>query len=136
MLLNVRSEKNREGVHPDLVRVIRRAAKMVDKVEFIVTEGVRDKGRQAKLLSAGASSTMKSRHIPESNLCGMSCAVDLAAVVDGQVRWDFPLYGKLAIIVKEAARLEGVKIVWGGDFKKLVDGPHFELDRRVYPFAQ
>jgi len=136
MQLNMRSEKNLEGVNPDLVRVVRRAAKMVDKVGFIVTEGVRDKARQAKLLAAGASATMKSRHIPENNLCGTSCAVDLAAVVDDQVRWDFPLYGKLAIIMKEAARLEGVKIVWGGDWKKPVDGPHFELDRRVYPFAQ
>ena len=32
----------------------------------------------------------------------------------------------------KAARKEGVPSVWGGDWKTFKDGPHFELDRRVY----
>jgi hypothetical protein len=43
--------------------------------------------------------------------------IDLAARVDGEIRWDWPLYHKLAAAMKEAARLEGVQIEWGGDWK-------------------
>jgi peptidoglycan L-alanyl-D-glutamate endopeptidase CwlK len=32
-----------------------------------------------------------------------------------------------------AANELGVPIQWGGNWKKLVDKPHFELDRKVYP---
>jgi peptidoglycan L-alanyl-D-glutamate endopeptidase CwlK len=35
--------------------------------------------------------------------------------------------------MKAAAAEEGVALVWGGDWKRFPDGPHFELDRRVYP---
>jgi peptidoglycan L-alanyl-D-glutamate endopeptidase CwlK len=35
--------------------------------------------------------------------------------------------------VKAAAVREGVPIVWGGDWKSLRDGPHFELERKAYP---
>jgi len=35
--------------------------------------------------------------------------------------------------VKAAAKAEGVTLVWGGDWKGFPDGPHFELDRKVYP---
>ena len=134
MQLNERSRSKLEGVHPDLIRVIYRAAE-ISEVDFVVTEGVRTKERQKKLYLAGASKTMRSRHIPESNRCNQGCAVDLAAVVDGEVRWDWPLYDKLSTFIKEAAKIEGVRITWGGDWLGLRDGPHFELDSKIYPFA-
>jgi peptidoglycan LD-endopeptidase CwlK len=119
MILNVRSEKNLAGVHEDLVRVVRLAAERTD-LDFIVTEGLRTKERQAKLVAAGASQTMNSKHLTGR-------AVDLAAVVDGNVRWDWPLYHKLAKVMKEAATELKVPIVWGGDWRSFKDGPHFEL---------
>lgn len=69
---------------------------------------------------------MNSRHLSGH-------AIDFAAIVGGEVRWDWPLYSKIAQAFKEAARLEGVAIVWGGDWRSLKDGPHVELDRKVYP---
>ena len=39
-------------------------------------------------------------------------AADLAAVIDGEVRWDWPLYHKLAEAAKRAAKECGVAIVW------------------------
>ena len=119
MILNVRSEKNLAGVNDDLVKVVRLAAEKTE-VDFIVTEGLRTKERQAKLVAAGASQTMNSKHL-------VGRAVDLAAVVEGEVRWDWPLYHKLAKAMKDAANELGVKIVWGGDWKRFKDGPHFEL---------
>jgi peptidoglycan L-alanyl-D-glutamate endopeptidase CwlK len=35
--------------------------------------------------------------------------------------------------MKQAAQDKGVAIVWGGDWTTFKDGPHFELDRKVYP---
>jgi len=111
------------GVHPDLVRVISRAREAAD---FIVTEGLRTTERQRQLFAAGASQTMNSRHLTGH-------AVDLAALVGKEVRWDWPLYDRLALAVKKAAVEEEVAIVWGGDWPRFRDGPHFELDRRRYP---
>ena len=36
------------------------------------------------------------------------------------------------MLAQDAAEKEGVKLVWGGDWKNFRDGPHFELDRVVY----
>ncbi|MBU1346684.1 MAG: M15 family metallopeptidase [Alphaproteobacteria bacterium] len=35
--------------------------------------------------------------------------------------------------MKAAAGARGVSIVWGGDWTRLRDGPHFELDRKLFP---
>jgi peptidoglycan L-alanyl-D-glutamate endopeptidase CwlK len=53
--------------------------------------------------------------------------------VEGQVRWDWPLYPRIAAAFKAAAVRQGTAIVWGGDWSSLRDGPHFELDRKVFP---
>jgi len=69
---------------------------------------------------------MNSRHLTGH-------AIDLAALVGGAVRWDWPLYDKLGAAMKQAAKELGIAIIWGGDWKTLRDGPHFELDRKSYP---
>ena len=122
-MLTPRDMQRLSGVHPDLVRVISRARASAD---FVVTEGLRSTERQRQLVAAGASQTMASRHLTGH-------AVDLAALVGGVVRWDWPLYDRLAQAVKKAAAEEEVAIVWGGDWPKFRDGPHFELDRGRYP---
>jgi peptidoglycan L-alanyl-D-glutamate endopeptidase CwlK len=120
--MDARSERNLVGVHPDLVKVVKLAAKTAS---FIVTEGLRSKSRQAQLVKAGASRTMNSRHLTGH-------AIDVAAVVNGEVRWDWPLYPVIANAMKQAAADLKVPIVWGGNWK-FRDGPHFELNRRQYP---
>ena len=132
MKLSDRSIRCLTGVHPDLVRVIQRAAE-ISSLDFCVTEGVRTVARQAELFAAHATQTMKSRHIPESNKCHVGCAVDLAAMVGGEVRWDWPLYDRLATHVKQAAVDVSVPIEWGGDWTSLKDGPHFQLPWAAYP---
>ena len=57
----------------------------------------------------------------------------MAALIDGQVRWDWPLYGRIAEAFKAAATDLKTPIIWGGDWASLRDGPHFELDRKVFP---
>lgn len=118
------------GVHPDLVRMVDRAI-MLTTIDFTVLEGARTKARQTKLLAAGASMTMNSRHIPGRD--GLAHAVDLGAFVAGQVRWDWPLYSKIADAMKLAAKELDIPIEWGGDWKTFKDGPHFQLPWKEYP---
>lgn len=133
MNLTETSKKRLKGVHPDLVRVVNRAAKdwKDTSLTWIVTEGVRTVERQKELVAAGASKTMNSRHIPGKD--GFAKAVDLAAMLDGKVRWDWPLYDKLAKAMMAAAKAEKVPLEWGGDWKSFKDGPHFQLPKVQYP---
>ena len=119
------SKAKLQGVHPDLVRVVELAITKT-KVDFRVLEGLRTVARQRQLLAAGASRTMKSRHITGH-------AVDLGALVGGTVRWDWPLYHELARAMKEAAAELGVPLEWGGDWRTFKDGPHFQLPFKAYP---
>ena len=122
---DARSRRNLVGVHPDLVCVVERASE-ITSIPFVVIEGVRTAARQAELVKVGASQTRNSRH-----LYGM--AVDLAAIAGNEIRWDWPLYFKVADAMQRAADEEGVQIIWGGSWRKFKDGPHFELARNVYP---
>jgi len=149
--LSKKSLSRLEGVHDDLVKVVKRTIE-ITQIDFTVLEGVRSKARQAQLVASGASKTMDGRHLTGH-------AVDLAAYVAGSPRWDWPLYYKLAEAVQQAAKELGVSVVWGGvwdrklvdigdpadavaDYvqrrkalgkKAFIDGPHFELSRQEYP---
>lgn len=125
MKLSTRSMERLNGVHADLVRVVRRAAEL-SPLEFVVTEGLRTAQRQRELVAQGKSQTSNSRHLTGH-------AVDLAVIIGGKADWTFSNYEKLAATMREAAQELGVAIVWGGAWKTLKDGPHFELDRKVYP---
>ena len=128
MKLNAASAARLRGVHPDLVRVVRRcAADWADpETGFIVTCGLRTIEEQRLLYQKGATRTMRSRHLTGH-------AVDLAATVQGQVRWDWPLYAKLSKAMKAAAKAEKVPIEWGGDWTTFKDGPHYQLPVSKYP---
>lgn len=123
--LSSRSRARLVGVHPALIAVVE-AAITRTPVDFMITEGLRTAERQNALIKAGASRTTRSRHLTGH-------AVDVAALVEGQVRWDWPLYGRIAEAFKAAALDLKTPLIWGGDWKTLRDGPHFELDRKVFP---
>lgn len=123
--LDARSIRNLEGVHADLVKVVRRAAEISD-IDFTITEGLRSVARQRQLVAKGASKTMRSRHITGH-------AVDVAIKVGGKIRWDWPLYESFSKVMKKAAKDVGVKIKWGGDWTSFKDGPHYQLTWANYP---
>ncbi|WP_257233748.1 M15 family metallopeptidase [Acinetobacter sp. YH12043] len=116
---------NLEGVHPDLVKVVKRAIELTE-VDFTVIEGLRTKERQAQLLKEKKTTTMNSRHLTGH-------AVDLAAWVVSEdtekssVSWEWKHYHLIAEAMKQAATELKIPITWGGDWKKFKDGPHFEL---------
>lgn len=141
IILGQRSLSRLEGVHPDLIRVVKKAAALSD-LDFAVLEGLRTPERQKQLMQQGATRTLNSRHITGH-------AVDLAPMLNGKVSWDWPLYHRLAEYVRSASISENVPIRWGGTWKLLSaingpitakvlsrsfpDGPHFELPRANYP---
>jgi peptidoglycan L-alanyl-D-glutamate endopeptidase CwlK len=121
-----RSEGNLKGVHPDLVRVMRRAIRTT-KIDFVVIEGLRTVERQRQLVASGASRTMKSRHIH-------GFAVDIAPIgPDGKVSFKWDLYYALIPAVKKAAADEGVMVEFGADWKRFPDAPHIQLPHAAYP---
>lgn len=133
MQLSTKSESLLKKVHPDLARVVRRAAAgLSGDPGFVITCGIRSVEEQKRLMAAGATRTMRSRHLPGAKN-GLSHAVDLAATIGGAVKWDWPLYAKLAAAMKAAAKAEKVQIEWGGDWKSFKDGPHFQLPWASYP---
>lgn len=134
-----------KGVNPDLVKVVKRAIEITG-VDFRVSEGLRTKERQAELVRQGASQTMNSRHLTGH-------AVDLVAIVDGQVSWNFNHYYTIAKAMAQASTELGVAVRWGGAWtninrkdgtpqdwvkaykaerkllgkKEFLDGVHFEI---------
>ena len=126
-----RSEENLNGVHPDLVKVARRALE-ISEIDFTVIEGVRTKARQQQLYKQGATKTMNSRHLTGH-------AID---IVPYPLDWeDTKAFGELAKAMFEASRQLKIPIRWGGDWNRngrsddetFYDGPHFELLKAVYP---
>lgn len=124
-VLGSKSLARLNGVHPDLVKVVKAAIKL-SEVDFTVLEGLRTQTRQRQLFAAGATKTLNSRHLTGH-------AVDLGALIGGTVRWDFPLYTVISKAMKQASRDLGIPITWGGDWRTFKDGPHYELPWSKYP---
>lgn len=121
----IKSVKKMTGVHPALKKVLYRAIEITD-VDFSIIEGVRTLERQKQLVASGASKTLNSRHLSGH-------AVDIAPYVEGEIRWDWPLYHRLAKVMKTAAKEVGVPVQWGGDWIRFKDGPHWQLPWGKYP---
>jgi len=113
------------GVHPHLRKVVKRAITLTD-IDFVVLEGVRSLETQKKYVAAGVSWTLKSYHLIGPD--GYGHAVDLACLIGNVVRWEQPLYDRLAVHVKKAAADMGVKIQWGYDLWGK-DGAHWQLSK-------
>lgn len=123
--LGLKSIKRMQGVHPDLVRVVERAIEISD-IDFTVLEGLRTRERQEALVKAGASKTLRSRHLTGH-------AVDLAALVDGVINWEPEVYANIAQAMKAAASELDVPVQWGGDWKTFKDYVHWQLPHDKYP---
>lgn len=150
--LGNRSLSELEGVHPDLVSVVKRAIELTLQ-DFSVHDGIRTLAEQQELVNRGASTTMKSRHITGH-------AVDLVPYINGKLRWEWEPIHKIADAVRTAAQDLNVPIRWGGAWDRrltdlddspedivadyaarrrragkrvFLDGPHYELPIDVYP---
>lgn len=123
-------------IHPELrekaIKLIEAAAK--ENILLLVTQSLRTKEEQDALFAQGR--TKPGNKV--TNCAGMSgphtwgTAFDICIyvdkdhdmVVDGnEINWSDPRYARVGAIGKSL----GLK--WGGDFKSLMDMPHFELSQ-------
>jgi peptidoglycan L-alanyl-D-glutamate endopeptidase CwlK len=89
-------------------------------LDFTILEGARSREKQEENVKAGVSLTMNSKHLKVP-----SEAIDIAPY---PIDWnDIDRFRQLAVIVKDTAKDLNIKIEWGGDWKSLIDMPHFEL---------
>lgn len=140
-----------EGVHPDLVAVVRRAIEITAQ-DFGVHDGSRTIEEQRELVRKGASQTMDSNHLVQAD--GLGHAVDLVPYINGQLRWEWgPIY-EIAEAMRRASADLGISLVWGGVWDRtlgtygngaeamkaavqayevrhpgrdFIDGPHYQL---------
>lgn len=155
-VLGAKSRAELKGVHPDLIRIVERAIQITTQ-DFSVHDGLRTAEEQKRLVAAGASQTMNSKHRQQAD--GYGHAVDLVPFINGKMRWEWPAIYPIAAAVWQAARELKVDIRWGGAWIDLdqiktgtpgamkaaveaygaarrkagksafTDGPHFELAR-------
>lgn len=112
-------------VHSDLIKVMSLALKR-SKYDFSITCGRRTKEEQIALVKSGVSKTLNSRHLTGH-------AVDVAVYIKDKISWDYEHYAYLATVVDEVSKELKIPVVWGGSWETFRDGPHYELDRKVYP---
>lgn len=118
---NSRSKAALAAVNPTL-------AELMYKVEaqhpdaFEIGEGMRDVETQRQNVAKGASQTMNSKHLTGN-------AVDIVMGADtGTPNWDFEAYRPIADTAKATAATLGIpNFVWGGDWRTLKDGVHFQV---------
>jgi peptidoglycan L-alanyl-D-glutamate endopeptidase CwlK len=127
---NAESLRVVQGLHPDLLKVVARASEISSTAFQVVpgNGGMRSERMQRKLKAKGASRAVLGRHT-------IGHAIDLVPV-DAQGRVDFSDldgFDRIMTAMKQAAEELSIPIEWGGNWKSLVDKPHFELNRRVYP---
>ena len=127
------SEYLLDGVHPDLVRVIREASQSPQAFE--VVQGLRSLEDEAKAVKSGHSTMMHSRHLPHQG-DGLSRAVDVAALIDGKISWapgrEEEVYGQIWKQISESADKLKIAVTWGGSWKTFKDWGHIELSWKVY----
>lgn len=111
------------GVDPELIELAQ-LARDISPIPFEITEGLRDRERQAYLVKTGKSRTMKSYHLRGK-------AFDFVAKPDGKVSWDLADYKTIVSrALKPAAKKLGLSdvITYGVEWKSIVDGPHVQIE--------
>lgn len=138
-ILSKRSLERLEGVHPKLKMVI--TLGITDSpYDFMIVQGVRTAAYQNSLYQQGRTKPgskvtncdgykVKSNH--QIKWDGYGHAVDFAIYapeLPDKIDWNtVSKYKEVAEHLKSVAKENGVKIEWGGDWKKFKDYPHIEL---------
>lgn len=116
-----------QGVNKDLVKLLGEVKKrnpLPKGYSIRINEGKRSLAKQRQYVASGASQTMNSKHLSGN-------AVDIAIFDDkGNYSKDFEDYRSVANIAKEIATRDKLNFTWGGDWKSLRDGPHFQINQK------
>lgn len=128
--LSKMSLEHLEGVHPDLVAVVKRAIQ-ISNIDFGVSEGLRTPGRQKQLKAEGKSTTLKSKHLKQAD--GYAHAVDLFVIgPNGRATWEHKYFRQAIQAMMTAAIELNVQIEAGGLWRDFIDSPHVQLNGAYY----
>lgn len=125
------SEKSIErmiGVKPVMIQVAELALSYdIMDATVLSNGGLRTVLEQRKMVKRGASKTMKSKHMMQSD--GYGHALDLAPY---PVDWnDLERFNMWSTLMFRAAAELNVVIEWGGHWRSFKDYPHFHFVRFV-----
>ena len=132
------SKRKLRGINIQLAACVERAIQLSEQ-DFSVIEGLRSPARQKRLVAAGKSQTMNSRHLTGH-------AVDLAPY---PISWSWGKFYTIADAMIAACKEVDVPLRWGGNWRvtdlrkwegtgeelakaypgTFPDGPHFEIPR-------
>lgn len=132
------SLKKLEGVHPDLVKVMKLAI-INSPYDFSITQGIRTAEYQNNLFQQGRTKNgqivtycdgyiKKSNHQAKSD--GYGYALDIAIYnpkLPGKLDYDTNKLKEVAELILNIAKEKKYNIEWGGNWKRFKDYPHFEL---------
>ena len=124
-VLSTSSKNKLERIHPDLRDIVYLAISLTS-IDFTVTEGLRSLARQRSLYKEGRTTTLNSRHLTGH-------AVDLAAIFENRITWEWKYYELIADAMMQAATKLNTPLEWGGNWVTFKDGPHFQLPVKYYP---
>jgi len=123
-----------EKCHPDLIRLVEHVIVRARHDFSVREQSVRTIQDQANFVAQGWSTTMNSRHVPENNACGLSCAVDVAVYDNnGSITNKEYYYKRVAQDFITSAIKLGIPINCGALFGSFFDGGHFEIPYNVEP---
>lgn len=125
-----------EGVHPRLKLLMAVSIKN-SPWDFAIESGVRTEKEQKRLYEQGRFGnkgrivTSKDGIIKRSNhqvkKNGYGYAVDIVVWENGKKSWNERKLKDISKHIKEQAKILGIRVFWGGDWKQLVDMPHYEI---------
>ena len=119
------------GVHPQLIKVVEEAAETFTH-DIQVLERLRTLKRQKELVASGASQTLKSKHLIQTD--GFGYAVDLLPLQkDGSIDWkDTSLFDALVHHMLRTASAMNVRIRSGADWDMdgVIDATQIEVYRK------
>jgi peptidoglycan L-alanyl-D-glutamate endopeptidase CwlK len=118
---NATSQTRISGVDPRLVKILQ-ITRQRTGIPFEISEGMRTAEKQREYVAAGKSQTQNSKHLHGN-------ALDIFIPgADGKADYDFEHYRPIADEAKRVASELGYDdFVWGGDWKSLRDGVHFQI---------
>jgi peptidoglycan L-alanyl-D-glutamate endopeptidase CwlK len=97
----------------------------ISPFDFGITEGFRDRTRQNALFNEGKSNCDGINTLSKHQ---QGLAIDIMVYDENSKgTWQEKYYYQVAGVFKAVAKQMNINIRWGGDFKSIVDMPHFEL---------
>lgn len=124
------SEDRIKELHPLIREKVRALINQADKagIRLRVVQGLRTWAQQQKIFDQGRSVESKARGEkivtnarPGDSFHNYGLAIDVVPIEQGKANFNTTKWAEIARIGKSLG------FFWGGDFKNLVDKPHFEM---------